>query len=134
MKTLIVDDEPANRTVLHSMLAPFGQCDEVENGIKAINAFKMAYSDKQPYDLICLDIMMPEMDGQEVLKQIRRLEKEWKLSMKETTTIIMVSALDTEESVLEAFYQGGCTAYIPKPVTKEKLLKKLQNLRLIPKA
>ena len=133
MKTLVIDDEEANRNFLHIILKSFGPCDLVASGQEAIDAFTIAHLDNEPYDLVCLDIMMPEMDGQKVLKHLRELEQTWKLSMKQASTIIMVSALDTEQSVLEAFYQGGCTAYVAKPFTKGAFLKKLHSLRLIPK-
>lgn len=134
MKTLIVDDEVDNRLLLQMILKPFGQCDLAEGGQEAIDLFTKAHFKSEPYDLVCLDIMMPEMNGQKVLKHLRELEQAWKISMRKATTIIMVSALDTEKSVIEAFYQGGCTAYVAKPFTSDVFLKKLRTLRLIPKA
>ena len=46
-----------------SFLSKYGECDITVDGMEAVDAFMMALEDKEPYDLICLDIMMPVMDG-----------------------------------------------------------------------
>lgn len=115
--------------LVQDILSPYGQCDKVEGGQDALDIFKQAHLNQQPYDLVFLDIVMPEMDGRQVLKQMRHLEQTWKISLKKATSIIMLSTIDTVESVIEAFYQGGCTAYLTKPVSKQKLLKKIETLK-----
>ena len=83
-----------SRRLLQAILAPHGACHVAVGGREALEAFKMALKDKQPYNLICLDIMMPEMDGQEVLKEIRRTEDELGISGCDRAKIIMTTALD----------------------------------------
>ena len=76
VKFLIVDDDPACRRLLKHFLSPYGHCDLAFDGREAIAAVRIAMDNESPYDLICLDIMMPEMDGQTALREIRGLEEE----------------------------------------------------------
>ena len=76
MRVLVVEDDFISRRLLCRYLEPHGECDVAVNGNEALSAFKQALSSGQYYDLICLDIMMPGMDGQETLKRMRILERE----------------------------------------------------------
>ena len=131
MKTLVVEDDFISRMILKKILSPYGQVDTVVNGKEAVQAFNLAIEDETPYDLICLDIMMPEMDGIEALKIIRQNEKARNISSKEETKIIMVTALDNPKEVIEAYYHGGCTTYLFKPIDKHKIINILKELKLI---
>ncbi|MBF0609729.1 MAG: response regulator [Magnetococcales bacterium] len=132
-KILIVDDEFNNRKLLQQILQPYGHCDMVVNGVEAVEIFEMAMDEGAPYTLICLDIMMPEMDGQEALKRIRASEKVRQVPPSKETTILMITALDTPKDVIEAFYQGGCSDYLVKPVTGSKLVNKLTECGVLSK-
>jgi two-component system, chemotaxis family, chemotaxis protein CheY len=128
MRILIVEDHVVSRFVLQKMLKNFGECDSVVNGKEAVIAFTMALEENKPYDMIFLDIMMPEMDGREALKLIRKKEKETGIPANNESKIIMITALDTPEEVVNAYYHGGCTNYIVKPVTKAKLESVIKEL------
>ncbi|MBF0319663.1 MAG: response regulator [Nitrospirae bacterium] len=132
MKILIADDDLNNRTVLHGMLAGYGECDVVVTGKEAYEAFILAHEENKPYDLICLDIMMPVMDGNEALVKIRDYEKEMGLNVPSTEAkIVMTTALDHPKDIIKAFYKGGCTAYLTKPITKKALIEQLQDIGLL---
>lgn len=131
MKTLVVEDDFISRLVLQKMLAPFGTCDTAVNGKEAVQAFNLAASENNPYDLICLDIMMPEMDGKEALRIIRQIEKDNNILPAEETKIIMITALDTPKEVIDAYYNGGCTSYLVKPIEKSKILAMIKELNLV---
>jgi two-component system, chemotaxis family, chemotaxis protein CheY len=131
MRTLIVEDDFASRKLLQKYLTPFGTNDVAINGKEAVEAFVLAHDEKVPYDLICLDIMMPEMDGQQVLKTIRQLENEKGISHRNEVKIIMTTALDAPKDVVEAYYLGGCTSYMVKPIDKSKLVTELKSFGLI---
>ena len=73
MKILIVEDELTSRELLKVILEPYGTVETVADGIEAMKAFNLALA-SQPYDLICLDIMLPKLNGQQVLKGIRKIE------------------------------------------------------------
>ncbi|MBF0626901.1 MAG: response regulator [Magnetococcales bacterium] len=131
MKILICDDEAHNRLLMEKILSPYGRCDLMMNGKEALESFEMALMDGDPYDLVCLDIMMPEMDGQEALRKIRELERAQNIDESEEAAIFMVTALNTEEHVVQAFFRGGCTDYLAKPVTRDRVLEKMRQYNLI---
>ena len=131
MRTLIVEDDFTSRAILKKILSPFGECDIADNGEEAVEAFKLAHRERRPYDLICMDIMMPEMDGQTALKKIRSLEKDRGVVPAQEVKIVMTTALDDPKNVVEAYYKGGATSYVPKPIDKHMLLHLLKNLGLI---
>ncbi len=130
MKVLIAEDDFVARRMLKEILSPFGDCDVVVDGDEAVQAFRLAWDDGAPYDLICLDIMMPQMDGQEALKQIREMEREMGIKGKKEVKVLMISALDDPKTVVQAFYQGGATSYIVKPIEKKKLIDEVRSLGL----
>ena len=76
MKTLVTDDDFICRVLLQKLLSSYGEVHIAINGAEAVKAVRIAIDNGEPYNLICLDIMMPEMDGQEALKQIRKVEEE----------------------------------------------------------
>lgn len=131
MKILVVEDDFVSRRLLQKMLAVYGDCDIAVDGVEAVQAFEMALDEGTRYDLICLDIMMPKMNGQEVLKTIRRIEREQEIPVQDEVKIIMTTALDSPQNVIEAYYQGGCTSYLVKPIEKQKLIETLQEYGLI---
>lgn len=130
MRILIVDDEFTGRKLLLKMLSEFGTCDVAVDGKEALDAYKSAYEEGEPYNLICLDIMMPEMDGQQVLKEIRSFENAKGIHGSDGTKIMMTTALDDPQNFVTAFREQ-CEAYIVKPIEKAKLLDKLLELKLI---
>uniref|UniRef100_A0A7C4EJI2 Response regulator n=1 Tax=Fundidesulfovibrio putealis TaxID=270496 RepID=A0A7C4EJI2_9BACT len=132
MKALVVEDDFASRKLLQKILAPYGDADIAVNGLEAIEAFVHALNEGAPYDLICMDIMMPEMDGQTALKRIRAIEREKDIAPQDEAKVIMTTALDDPKNVVEAYYKGGATSYVPKPIDKQMLLHLLKNLGLIP--
>ena len=131
MRILIVEDEFVSRRVIKEYLSPYGDCDVVVDGEEAIEAFRLAWDEGDPYDLICLDIMMPNMNGQEALKKMREIEKELGVKSPGEAKIIMVTALDDPKSVVEAFYKGGATSYIVKPLDRAKLIQEIRSFGLI---
>jgi PAS domain S-box-containing protein len=131
MKILIAEDEPISRRIIEKNLSRLGRCDTVVDGAEAVEAFKLAAEDGTPYDLICLDIMMPGVDGQAALKQIREIERQMGIRGPWEVKVIMLTALDDPHSVVEAYYRGGATSYLVKPIEVEKLRFELRRLGLI---
>lgn len=132
MKCLIVEDEFAARKLLQMYLSDYGDCFVAVNGREAVEAFREALEEEQPYDLICLDIMMPEMDGRQALKAIRQIESEHGIAGLDGVKVIMTTALDDSKDVMGAF-RDGCEAYMVKPVGRENLLKEMEKLGLLTK-
>ena len=90
-------------------------------------AVSLALEKSQPYDLICLDIMMPEMDGHQALREIRALEQ---ASGTRRAKIIMTTALVDQKSVMDAIREK-CDYFLVKPIRKAALLDQLRVLALI---
>lgn len=130
MKCLIVEDDFISRRILKELLAFAFDCDIAINGEEAVTSFRLAHEGKRPYDLICMDIMMPEVNGQEALRRIRELEKEMGIPPNLEAKVIMTTALDDPRTVIQAYYKGGATSYIVKPVSKQKLMRELRLLGL----
>ena len=130
MKTLAVEDDFTSRLLLRKILGPYGEAHAAANGQEAVNAFRLAVEEKQPYDLVCLDIMMPGMDGHAVLSEIRKIEESNNTAVGSTARVVMTSALGDPENVLAAF-RNQCEGYLVKPIDKAKLLEQLRSLGLI---
>jgi two-component system chemotaxis response regulator CheY len=131
VKCLIVEDDFISRRILKELLAQHFDCDIAINGEEAVSSFHLAHEGKRPYDLICMDIMMPGIDGQEALRQIRELEKSMDIPPKLEVKVIMTTALDDPKNVVKAYYKGGATSYIAKPISKQKLMGELRSLGLV---
>ena len=130
MKTLVVEDDFTSSLLLQEILKRYGTAHTALNGQQAVEAVGTAIDSGEPYDLICLDIMMPEMDGHEALQQIRALEESKGIIAIKGAKIIMTTALDDSTNILASF-KSSCDVYLTKPVDKAKLLGELRKLKLI---
>lgn len=127
MRILIAEDDPTSSRYMAGLLSRFGECTEVEDGAQALAAYKAAIEEGRPYWFICLDIMMPVKDGQEVLEEIRSMERAAGVPASEEVKIVMTTALGDVRSVMSA-YKGGATAYITKPIQTERLYETMCGL------
>lgn len=130
MRILIAEDDMTSRRFLSRFLSQYGECDVVVDGMEALDAYLISVKEKSPYDLICLDIMMPKVDGVRVLKAIRDFESQRGLLPEKRAKIIMITALAETDYVKKAF-ELGCEAYAAKPIDTEKLVEVMENLGVI---
>ena len=130
MRILIAEDDFASRKAILKFLSEYGECDVTVDGMEAIDAFMMALEEDDPYDLICLDVMMPVMDGYQALMGIRNLEKERGIPEDKAVKVIMTTALNEEKNVKMAF-ELGCTIYSGKPIDQERFEQAMKKLNLI---
>jgi len=100
------------------------------NGTKALEAVQASLEQDTPFDLITLDIMMPEMDGQDALIRIRALEQQKGIPQNQRAKVVMTSALDDSKNVLLA-QEHQCDAYLVKPIRVDTFLTQLRSLGLI---
>ena len=132
MRILIAEDDMVSRKFLSKFLSKYGECDLTVDGLEALDAFLLSLKDNNPYDLICLDIMMPKVDGVKVLKTIRQLERQNGVLPEEHAKVIMVTALGETNYVQQSF-ELGCDAYAAKPIDIDQLVKVMEKLGLVQK-
>ena len=130
LKILIVEDDFMVRQILRDILEPYGVVDIAVNGEEAVQAFRVAWRQNHPYDLICMDIMMPVMDGNAALIKIREIELSLGIIGSEEVKVIMISALDDVKTVVKAYSKGGATSYIVKPIEKDRLIGEMRTIGL----
>ena len=117
MKALIVEDDFSSRLLLQELLKPYGAAHVAVNGVEALKVCEESIKKGELYDLICLDIMMPEMDGQTALKKIRSLEDTTGIGYSKRPKIVMTTALGDVKTVMGSFYEL-CDGYLVKPFTR----------------
>ncbi|MGD0363226.1 MAG: response regulator [Bryobacteraceae bacterium] len=130
MKTLIAEDDLTSRLVLQTFLARYGECHIAVNGWEAVEAFRLALEAGQPYDLICMDIMMPKMDGREAVSHVRAMEEARGIHSTSGVKIIMTTAVTEVQEVAQCFH-ALCDDYLVKPIDLAKLLKHVVSYRLV---
>lgn len=130
MRILIAEDDLVSRKFLYKFLSRYGECDLVVDGLEALDAFLISMKEEKYYDLICLDIMMPKVDGVKTLKSIRELEFHKGIGEKHRSKIIMTTAL-AETDLVQSAFDLGCDAYAAKPIDTVKLIEVITKLGLI---
>jgi two-component system chemotaxis response regulator CheY len=131
MKTLVVEDDFVSRLLLQETLKVYGPVTTATNGREGVEAVCTALDNGEPFDLICLDIMMPEMDGQTALKHIREIEQEAANLSGPPSKIIIITALDSANNIVGVYRGLLCDDYLAKPIDIKKLLGELRELELI---
>jgi two-component system chemotaxis response regulator CheY len=127
-RCLVVDDDELGRELIAQYLEGIAECDMAENGLHAVEKFRDAFEGGNPYDIIILDIVMPEMDGHAAAKEIRQIEKEWGITSNKGVNIIVLSSLNTPNDVIQAYVSAQSVAHLVKPVHPDKLLATLNKL------
>jgi two-component system chemotaxis response regulator CheY len=130
LRTLLVEDDFASRLVLDTFLSRYGDCHIAVNGKEAVEAFRNALDAQQKYDLICMDIMMPEMDGCEAVRQVRALEESRGILCSSGAKIIMTTTVHDIREVIRCFNEL-CDAYLMKPIDLGQLLNHMRSYGLV---
>ncbi len=120
-KILVVDDVETNRQLLIEVLGDKAKCGQASDGSQAFEIYDTGI-DSEKYDLILLDVDMPEVNGIEFLQKLRAKEESEGIPLGDGIPVIMVTA--HKESFIDAFNQG-CDDYILKPIDGDKLLTKI---------
>ena len=122
-KALVVDDSRAVRMILARTLKELGfEVREAANGREALEVIEV---EKTAVTLVLADWNMPEINGLELLKQLRRKPE---LS---SLVVVMVTT-ETELDQMAAALEAGANEYVMKPFTKEILVEKLQLVGIHP--
>ena len=130
MRILVVEDDYISRRLLCRYLEPYGTCEEAVNGHDAIDAIRRALAADQYYDLICLDIMMPGMDGQQALVILRQIEAENGMPIGKGAKVIMTSAMEDNQYIMQAL-NASADGYVVKPIEKRSFIETLKETGLV---
>lgn len=130
MRFLVVDDDFHTRSLIQKLLYPYGFADVAMDGEEAVEAFRNALKSDEPYDLITLDILMPNIDGQQALREIREIERERDVPENEAVKVIMISGLNDAKEVHDAFFLGSATSYMVKPINQQVFFEEIISLGL----
>lgn len=114
MRILIVEDEKHLNDLLYDYILDkynHSEIDQIYDGFKAIQAI-----DEETYDLVLLDVMLPNINGFDICKHLRKSSK---------APVIMLSALNDEENQIKG-YDLGIDEFIPKPYSPKLVIKKIE--------
>jgi len=123
-RVLIVEDSEPSRDLLCELLKDLAACDIANDGFEAVEAFNHSLAKKTFYDVILLDIGLPETSGIDLLNEIRMAEEKAGIPLGHGIPIIMVTAQNNR--FLEA-YDKGCSDYILKPISPDLLVEKVRK-------
>jgi len=129
MRALIAEDEFLGRKILLEFIRSLFDVDVVVNGKEAVDAFILAHKEGKPYDIIFMDIMMPEMDGVQALERIREYENT--NSLTPLTKTLMTTAVGDAKTIIRSFHEGAASGYLVKPLDKESLMNELRKMEFI---
>lgn len=132
MKCLIVEDDPVSIQVLKKMVSKYGTFEVADNGQKAIDQFRQAHASHSPYDLILMDILIPEINGLQSVLTVREIESLMNIPLPQRVKVIMTTALNDPRTVMKALYESDANSYLIKPIRLQKFEEALRAIKLIP--
>lgn len=133
IKSLVVDDDKLCASTFKLELSKYGECDIVNDGIAAIKAYEESINSGNPYKLMLLDIIMPNLDGGQVLKQIREIEEQKKINDIDKLRIIITTAYDDwyNRSIIISNLNPIYESFFIKAPDLHELVDKIQDLGFI---
>ena len=130
LRILLAEDDFACRLLLQTFLTRYGECHSAVNGKEAVEAFRISMEQEHPYDMICMDIMMPEMDGREAVRRIRAIEEDHGILSTSGVKVIMTTTVEDVKEVILCFKEL-CDAYLMKPIDLAELVGQMKRYQLI---
>jgi len=127
LNILIVDDEPVSRIKMKKIMSRYGDCDEAATGMSALYLV-----DNRQYDLMTLDVDMPQMSGIEVLAGVREMEQRHRANDRPPMKIVMVTAMGDRQTFSRSLFTG-CDDYIIKPFQPETIDRQMRIMGILPK-
>ncbi len=110
----------------------YAVCVCAQNGTEAVSAFQRAMREEQPFSAVFMDILMPDMDGNRVVRELRNEEAALGISESDRFKLVMISVCTDTKNVSESFFGGMADAYIPKPLRPDVLLRELKKTGILP--
>jgi two-component system chemotaxis response regulator CheY len=128
---LIAEDEALSRKILEDFFSEFASCDSAEDGLQAFEMFTKAILDGNPYDLVCTDLIMPKIDGYDLIRKIRACEQSLPIQDCVRTKIFVISVSDSSIDMSHALLDCDCDDYIVKPFHRNQLRNILEKYELV---
>lgn len=128
---LLVDDDKRFAQLVAKKLERYAKCIIATAGDEALLQFEHHLREKAPFHAIFMDIEMPKMNGHEVVKEMRRLEKQNKINPLNSFKLVMLTGHKDVKNISTSFFKGGADAYIYKADLKEELVKELEKAKII---
>ena len=121
LRALLAEDDFTSRLLLQTFLSRYGDCHVAVNGKEAVDAFRSGLEQGSGYHLVCMDIMMPEMDGGEAVRHLRAIEESQGVFSTDGAKIFMTTAVNDLRQVMRSF-RDLCDVYLVKPIDLGQLL------------
>jgi PAS domain S-box-containing protein len=119
LRILVAEDNVVNQKVALNLLAKIGyRADVVWNGVEVLDALR-----RQPYDVVLMDVQMPEMDGVQATQQIQR---EWPPEQRPCIIAMTANAMKGDR---ERYLASGMSDYVSKPIRIDELIRALTHSR-----
>lgn len=125
-KILAIDDEFTALTKMQLILSEYGECEVATTATQSIDLIKSALANGMYFDLITIDIELPDIDGITLLSEILQEEKKYNRH----AVKLVVSAVSTATNVYRAA-KSRCDGFLVKPVKREMLREKLVSLGIV---
>lgn len=129
MNILIVEDDIISQNIILDCLSEY-KCSLASNGIEAVEMFRLALDQNNPYYLICMDIILPDLDGYESMKKIRAIEKEYNVPKEKSVKVIITTIVNDSKNLKKGF-DLNCDAYAGKPINKKQLINTIKSLSML---
>lgn len=124
MNFLVIEDEMTALIKMKALLSAYGDGAGVTNGYQALEQCAAAIKKGTPFDLVTIDIGLPNVSGLQVLQAINKLEADHQIPASKK---IMVTASGTKNNLVKAA-SSGCNGFMVKPVKKDTLEEKMAAL------
>lgn len=130
MNSLVVDDDPLTLRLLTALLSRFGPVVQAKTGEEATQAFRWALNERNPFQLVCLDVGLPDRAGNQVLTSLRWMERARGIQPVDRARILMVTG-NSDVTMIRSVITDGCDGYLLKPVDPPALLQRVTALGLL---
>ena len=130
VRILLVEDDFSSRLLLQTFLSRHGECHVAVNGKEAVEAFRVAAENGYRYDLVCMDLLMPEMDGRQAVREMRAIEEARRVRAISGSKIVMTTTVDAIKEVSRCFAEL-CDAYLTKPLDLGRLEAQMKAWELV---
>jgi CheY-like chemotaxis protein len=131
LRILVLEDDASTCRLMQIFLDPIGECRILSGGRAALDAFQSALDQGKPFDLLLLDIMVPEINGIEVLRKVRTMEQSRGIHNRNRVKVIITSSLSDARNMEQA-QSADSDGYLVKPVNRAKLLSTIRTVGLLP--